>query len=245
MYKPHDLFVPPPSGATLWRYLDFTKFVSLLDRSGLFFVRADKLGDPFEGSYTKINRAMRPALYEGKIPEERLSELYEYVKRIRRYTLISCWHWSAHESAAMWRLYSRERDGIAIRTTFESLVESLTGEDSVHIGTVNYVDYEETFIPENNTMAPFLFKRKGFEHEHEVRALIQQTSSRDGKIDLSHEVYEVGVYQSVDLSVLVREVVVAPYAEDWLLELVTSVAGRYGLKAPVLRSSLAEDPVWS
>ena len=45
MYETHPLFVAPPGDALLWRYMDFTKFVSLLDTSSLFFSRADLLGD--------------------------------------------------------------------------------------------------------------------------------------------------------------------------------------------------------
>ena len=50
MYTEHPTFSPPPDDAVLWRYMDFTKFVSFLDKSSLFFARADKLGDPFEGA---------------------------------------------------------------------------------------------------------------------------------------------------------------------------------------------------
>ena len=39
MYTEHEAFNPPPDDAVLWRYMDFTKFVSLLDRSALFFTK--------------------------------------------------------------------------------------------------------------------------------------------------------------------------------------------------------------
>lgn len=42
--KPKDLNVP------IWRYMDFTKFVDLLDTKTLFFTRADRFDDQFEGS---------------------------------------------------------------------------------------------------------------------------------------------------------------------------------------------------
>ena len=35
--------------------MDFTKLVSLLDTKMLYLSRADRLGDPFEGSYPKRN----------------------------------------------------------------------------------------------------------------------------------------------------------------------------------------------
>ena len=41
MYKEHPAFNPPTDDAVLWRYMDFTKFASLLESSALFFVRAD------------------------------------------------------------------------------------------------------------------------------------------------------------------------------------------------------------
>ena len=50
MYKEHPEFCRSTirSDAMLWRYMDFTKFVSLLDTaSALFFARADKLGRSF------------------------------------------------------------------------------------------------------------------------------------------------------------------------------------------------------
>ena len=42
----------PKFDSVLWRYMDFTKFVSILDKRALFFSRADKLGDPFEGAWS-------------------------------------------------------------------------------------------------------------------------------------------------------------------------------------------------
>ena len=36
MYKAHDSFETPPPDAGLWKYVDFTKFVSLLEKEALF-----------------------------------------------------------------------------------------------------------------------------------------------------------------------------------------------------------------
>ncbi len=245
MYKQHNLFDSPPSDAELWRYLDFTRFVSLLDKQAIFFPRADKLGDPFEGSYTKFNVAIRPTIYKDKIPDHALQQMSDFVRESRRFTLISCWHLNDHESAAMWKLYSRESDGIAVKTTFGSFTQSLKADEDIFVGKVNYIDYENTFIREDNLFAPFLYKRKSFEHEREVRAISQKFPTSDGKTDLSHDIYHSGAYFDVDISLLIEGVVVAPYAADWFLQLVQSVAKTYGLDTPVYRSSLAETPIWS
>ena len=244
MYKEHDLFVPPPADAALWRYIDFTKFVSLIDKQALFFSRADKLGDPFEGSFSKVNVALRPELYKDQIPDHGLQQFIEVTKRFPKFTRISCWHGNGYESAAMWSLYARDRDGIAIRTDFTSLSESLLGDEDVFIGQVNYVDYDRTFIPEGNTMAPFLYKRKSFEHEREVRAIMQIAPVTEGKANVFQDISEAGTYYDVDLSRLVHEVVVSPFAREWFIDLVRSVAARYNLAAPVNESPLSEAPIW-
>ena len=244
MYKEHPNFEPPEDDAVLWRYMDFTKFVSLLETQSLFFASADKLGDPFEGAYSKVNVALRPMLYEGKIPESALRLWAAFAKETRRFTKISCWHEADHESAAMWRLYSREHDGIAIKTDFKSLNQSFTCSDSIFIGKVKYVDYDRTFIPEGSTFFPYLHKRQSFEHEREVRAITQNLPVRDGKIDLSQEVSVIGAYYTVNISLLIKEVIVAPYADDWFVKLVQLVAARYDLRANVNRSGLAELPTW-
>ena len=244
MYKEHEHYTTPRDDAMLWRYLDFTKFVSLLEKSALFFARADKFDDPFEGSYLRMNTELRPKLYAGKVSEDSLQGWVNFTKEVRRYTLISCWHESLHESAAMWRLYSREKDGIAIKSSFGSFKKSFTTPEDVFIGKVNYVDYERDFIPEFNILFPFLHKRKSFEHEREVRAIILTLPSKDGAIDTSQEIFDIGEYYDVDLSLLIQEVIVAPYAPEWFLGLIKSVATRYNLDAPVVKSALADAPTW-
>ena len=42
----------PDFNSVIWRYIDFAQLVSLFDREALFFCRADKLGDPFEGAWS-------------------------------------------------------------------------------------------------------------------------------------------------------------------------------------------------
>ena len=39
--------------------MDFTKYVSLLSTSSLFFVRADQFEDKFEGAATKLEKEWR------------------------------------------------------------------------------------------------------------------------------------------------------------------------------------------
>ena len=205
MYKEHPDYNSPQSDAVLWRYMEFTKFVSLLEKESLFFARADKLGDPFEGSFSKVNEALRPILYKDKLSEEALLGWMQFTKESRRFTLINCWHENAHESEAMWRLYAREKDGIAIKTAFNSFKNSFICSEDIYIGSVNYVDYNSHFIPEKNVLLPFLHKRKSFEHEREVRAIEFTIPANDKGIDTSRDICDIGKYYKVDLSVLIQK----------------------------------------
>lgn len=243
MYQEHESFDPPPPDAQLWRYFDFTKFVSLLDRSALFFSRVDKLGDPFEGSLSKINLVMPTGTFKDfsrEVQEHRLVTWRDF----GRYIAVNCWHWNEHESAAMWNIYARQGDGIAIKSSFSRLAESFTDGTDIYIGQVNYVDYETTQIPEENLLSAYLHKRKSFEHEREVRALIVDVplSENDGVVTAAPEAWEFGRYCQVNLSTLVQEVVVSPASADWFVELVESVSARYALDVPVGRSALAALP---
>ena len=246
MYETHPSFTPPPPDAVLWRYLDFTKFVSLLDKKALFFSRSDKLGDPFEGSFSRANTDV---FYDP--PFDVVSRnIRESARDMRSFVLVNSWHEGDHESAAMWKLYAGERRGIAIKTDFKSLSRSFTTNNRIFIGRVSYIDYETTPIAECNMLLPFLHKRRAFTHEAEVRAIELELPLEDAQkrwppvVDLTTPIHNVGVYREVDLAALVQEVLVAPYADEWLTELVQSVAAQYCLAASVRKSSLADNPTW-
>ncbi len=238
MYEEHPEFSPPPLNATLWRYIDFTKFVSLLDREALFFSRLDKLGDPFEGSVPKATQDMRPVMFEGMdIPSELIPNMIESFseskgKRVRR-ALVNCWHENENESEAMWKLYGGA-SGIAIKTTFKKLSDCLIDSTPMFIGRIKYIDYDTTIIGEGNILASLLVKRKSFEHEQEVRIVSG---------DFDQEI-EGGNYYKVDTHTLIHEVVVAPYSPRWFVNLVESVATRYDLKAPISKSGMDAIPLW-
>lgn len=227
----------PTDDVELWRYMDFVKFVSLLEYNALFFPRADKLGDSFEG-YWPISTE------ESKISPPDVATISTLFKALIPLTLISCWHEGAHESKAMWNLYSNETDGIAIRTDFGSLMDSFKTDYQWMPGRVKYIHYEEESWPVSGSYwRPFLHKRRNFEGEREVRIIIQEKPDKF-PFDFT-PLYDAGNHYKVDLSILVHQVIVAPRAKEWLLDLVQTVAARYNLKASVVRSALADNPKWA
>lgn len=236
MYEENLALDPPPDEATLWKYLDFAKFVSLLERRELHFARTDKLGDPFEGTYPKRSWTLAQRSGEG---------LAEIAKIYRSSILVDCWHQSDYESEAMWRLYADWRRGLAIQTTFLDMRESYIGPEPISAGSVRYIDYETDQIDLFSHLQPYRTKRRSFKHEQEVRALSDLTEIEDGRAISSGEEHAVGRYYRVDVNRLVNEVVVAPNAAPWFVDLVKAVTHQYGVSADVRKSLLAEPPPWA
>jgi hypothetical protein len=245
-YEDHPIFQKVPDQAKLWRYMDFTKFVSLLEREALFFARADKLDDPFEGSLSTPTLAALEKEFADLHPDK-LGEVIGGYKEWRRCTVLNCWNMSDYESAALWKQYLEGSEGVAIQSTFGRLTESFVGGGDlpVYVGTVQYIDYETDIVPVGNAMHPFLRKRKSFEHENEVRAVMFRVPTREGRIDWGFEPFGPdGEYVSIDIDRVVQAIHVSPTAPGWFKALVESVVARYGLDKPVINSSLADRPVF-
>ena len=140
----HDI-KSPSFDTTLWRYMDFAKFVSLLEGRALFFTRLDKLSDPFEGAWSEVNLKMIQQGLEAA-PGTKLADAMQAWRIVvrnnreqRRYTLVNCWHAGEHESAAMWKMYSGQGYGLAIRTNFKTLVHSFTQRVPDLVAEVEYI----------------------------------------------------------------------------------------------------------
>ncbi|MFC1995070.1 hypothetical protein ACFLVK_01525 [Chloroflexota bacterium] len=252
MYEENSTFKKPENEMVkIWRYMDFTKYVSILNKSALFFVRANKMNDPFEGSLPQANIRARSNIHEQPL-KDILENVSEMAKDSMQYTLINSWHMNEYESAAMWKLYLKSNDGIAVQSTFTRLKDSIQDKDySVHIGKVEYIDYNTETIPQGipffnpkylpsfNFFSPTLHKRKSYEHEQELRAitLVLPTPAPHALAD-----HEDGKYIKTDLHTLIERVYLAPTCQDWLLDLVKSITKQYRLNKEVLRSHLDDIP---
>jgi hypothetical protein len=195
-----EVIRPPENpNAKLWRYMDFAKFVSMLEYQGIFFTRSDCLGDPFEGSFTQVNAAARATYYNQLgLSQDSIKASSDFAKWIRMWTFVTCWHMNEHESAAMWKLYAEVDGSIAIQTTFRKLEKAIVKRKvkkqvvskntryldlfGSSIGVVRYIDYEKERISEGNVYYPFFHKRKSFQHEHEVRALFSKCPITESRI---------------------------------------------------------------
>jgi hypothetical protein len=242
----HESFRQPENkNLRLWRYMDFTKFVFLIATKTLFFCRADLFDDPFEGSYSKANVAMRPHVYKD-IPKNHLgtmlSQHSDLAKWLREWTYINCWHANEHESAAMWKLYAQTNEAVSIETDYQTLANILPS--NVFLGLVNYIDYDAEWLPERNTFAPFMHKRKSFEHEREVHAVVQEPPVKDNIIPIGLKNSLSGIQVESDIHKLVKCIHISPKSPDWFYNLVAETAQKFGFTFKVQKSNLYSDPVF-
>jgi hypothetical protein len=240
---PYALFMPPDNlDVPVWRYMDFTKFVSLLENKGLFFPMVAKLQDPFEGSFARGNEVLRPMVYR-HVPNHYGVTVGELVQRLRDHVAVSCWHINERESAAMWKLYSKSNEAVCIQSTFRKLYNAVRSVSQV--GEVRYVDYETSWIPESNPLAPFIYKRLSFEHEREVRAIIPPKDVATLLTGKTSQLNEGGHWVPIELTNVIEKILVAPDAPAWLAALVRRVTDHYQFNSiPVVPSMLGDVPFY-
>ena len=249
-YEPnHPVFTLPQGGdQTIWRYIDLAKLVSLLKDRALYLSRADLLGDPYEGSTTRLVVESRRAEFEEMGNPEFFALLTDVNRDSRLDTYVNCWHLSPHESAAMWSQYAKQGVGVAIKATVPRLTKNLTDQllhlaQHVYVGEVHYVDYTGDWIPENNLYWPYVHKRKSFEHEKELRIVSHVFPDYEGGVDPS-AIRPQGITVPIDPDTLITDLYVAPETGEWFREIVQATAEKFGLERQVKRSSLDDDPVY-
>jgi len=260
-YTQHREFDTPEEQTRIWRFMDLGKLIWLIDKSALYFSRLDKLSsiDPFEGLYTRKNFNFQNLKFEDQSAEwkqktgldtkEKFEHsiqsnrwLLRFVKTQREVTFVNCWHSQEYESAAMWKMYVHGNEGVAIQSSVGRLKEALSNytDFKVFIGRIKYIDYNKEAIASGNILIPFLHKRKSYEYEKELRALIW--TIEEGKNDISNNRYANtdGLEAKVNLENLIEMIYLAPTAPTWIRDLLTSLFSKYGLTKAIVQSSLCE-----
>ncbi|MBU1399353.1 MAG: DUF2971 domain-containing protein [Proteobacteria bacterium] len=120
----------------------------------------------------------------------RFQKFYDHLKQ---WLFVNCWCIGENELNTMWNSYTTKHEGIAIKSTFKRIKQSLHKEQikdggRIRARKVNYCDYDEAFQDEAAGNAPLFFrlggiyeilkhmlftKTKYYETERELRLLYE------------------------------------------------------------------------
>ena len=229
MYVPNDEISLPDKDTIVWKYMDLSKFLDMLLCRQLFMSRSDKFEDQYEGTFSE------PTYEELKKLSENNTEFLNYHKHHRKNVIISSWHINEYESFAMWQIFTKNNEGLAIQSTIGKLQDALGPENRYeqHIGAVKYIDYKKEYVPLENNFFPFLFKRKSFQYEREVR-IIADLSSQNMHIN-------EGVKTNVDINKMIDKIYIHPKSENWYKNLVIQLMQQLGFDFEIEKSDLESD----
>ena len=224
-----NIKLPQDPDTVVWKYLDLSKFLDLLLSQKLFMSRSDKFEDQYEGTFSE------PTFEEIKKLSINNPDFLNYYKTHREKVAISSWHINEYESFAMWQIFTQNSEGLAIQSTVKRLQDALIPEKNYkqYIGEVNYIDYKKEYIPFDDLFFPFLFKRKSFQYEREVRIITDVT---DSNIKLNE-----GLKINVDISQLIEKIYIHPKSENWYKNLVIQLVTQLGFDFEIEKSDLESD----
>jgi len=208
----------------VWRYMNIPAFLDLLQRRALFFPSLKTLSaaDPWEGTLWDSQREQF-----GSVLELSSEDQMKLVKTFERFsqpvTFVNCWHMNEVESAAMWAIYASQQ-GLVIQSDVGSLKVALHEAKEVYIDPVRYAPTDEDVSDQQRYS---LCKRSSFAHERELRVLT-----------VIPDESEIGVHIPVNVTKLVKAVLVNPCSPPWICEAIKNVSRLYGHDFAVQSSRL-------
>jgi len=229
--------------------MSLARFLSLLDRRALYFTRADRLAesDRFEGSIARLNAqelqgAVRGLGMDPATAQRLLESGADEGRGLAGHTFLNCWTAVPMETVPIWRMYVGDEDAVAVRSTFSRLTRSVKRQAGrIYVGQVRYIDYDSDPMPEGSSLWPWVHKRRSFEAEREIRALIQDVPGPSNDVSVPAHHPDPARWVKVSLDTLIDEVRVSPAGSDDMVDLVIRVLRRYRVRKPVRRSDLSGD----
>ena len=260
--RDHKAFILPDEDTVIWRYVDLEKFESMLNDKSLFFCRSDKFSDPFEGTVPKIESEFRiktymefNAIQDGEINKEEAvkfsNDVAKYHKKLRSAFVVNCWHINKGESDAMWRLYLKTNEGIAIQSTVERLKQALIDyKEDIWISKVRYLDYEKDIwfhqdeYPNTgyNFFSPIIHKRLAFAHESELRIFQQINEAVGNEKYWENKPNHIGKQIPIDIENLIEKIILPPTSDEFVKNKVKGLLKKNGLNRRIEQSKLNEEP---
>lgn len=219
----------------LWRYMDLSKFVSLIEKNTLWLARADTFRDKHEGRFPDDMRTTIEKAYEEFDDNDSsvVKDADDFQDYLRKNTFISCWHKNFDENMVMWEIYGRDTSALAIQTTVGNMENSLDSSSvsghSLKLKNVKYLRADEIsgVLPYEEC---FFIKRPHFSFEEEVRISLD-TYSRYSPTKKTPYGYDL----RVNINELIKKILVHPDSPDWFMSVINSITKKYGVHAPVVR----------
>lgn len=223
MYKQHPNFIiDQTKELPLWRYMEFWKFLDLLNTSELYFSSVDELGDQHEGKIPEnVINSWKAKLAINKIGKN-IDDYIEDLKNSRDEVCTLSWIAKETESFPMWKMYAKEKLGVAIKTNHKSLKKSFEESvQTINIGEIRYYDFSDN-KPNwglSNIYFNFMAKPNYYETEGEVRCLFDLKLEKDKRKKVK-----------VNLNELIKEVYISSFAvESGFLKVIEFLKKEYNL----------------
>jgi hypothetical protein len=225
----------------LYRYMDLSKFISMLLSSSLYFTRADKFSDLFEGSFpkktvTRKNNDLKNALI--RIDGNNLETHYQLASKsheiMKFYHYLSCWQMNDSECYAMWYMYCSSKNSVCVQTTYSRFKSCLPV--NIAFDQVMYIDYDDFDAPIKKPLDAFFYKKKEFHFEKEFRAIVTNYDDMDEKKEF--------VEEKIDLNCLIEKIIVHPESDSWFLNVIDGLCKKFGLNVEVIPSSMKSKPTF-
>lgn len=179
---------------SIYRFISFEKLLEIIIERQIQLIKPKFWEDPFENYLSKCN-----IFYNEKSAD--FASLQEMI-------FGQCWTLTP-ESDALWRIYSTDKKGIRITSKLYKLDASVYQQGQSFICKVNYATKDSikkhfSNITELNDLLntrqqieTYLWKRKEFEHEREIRVLnVVDTSSID--INVNYKTFYIDPNDFID-----------------------------------------------
>jgi hypothetical protein len=235
-FENHPHVITPPDDTVLWRYMDFARFVQLIEGRELWFSRADRFDDPLEGTLTDGEFRYEPATPDEPCKFRDATE-DPFAQMMRHTAYINCWRMGAPESMAMWELYGKGTGIVAVTTTVGRAKEQLSKDPrSVYMAEVRYVDWNAPNAPRG--MFDLVTRKDvSYKHEEEMRLFFWDTGAIRTEEPYRPDLIPSGLTFAIDPQELITQIWIGPREAASIQTLVEGLVVRYGLDIPVKASN--------
>lgn len=222
-----------PDNLPLWRYMDFPKFLDLISTRSIKMPQASKMEDPWEGLWGEAGNTQRLNDFKqsgqpGYLRMVSAKQELDMAVNLKTWTYISCWNTFDTENAGLWRIYGDDK-GLAIRTTWKSLKESLSFQSeeisNLYYGPIKYYSHQTEPIMFDSFTDHYFLKRSEFQHEKEFRLVAHH---KDIALSPAHSTSSPPVISlSCNPEILIEELVISPRLSPWIANVAREVCEKF------------------